>query len=100
MQPQQQIVYVQQAPMMNIKSSGLAIVLAILWPGLDFFYLEDTKNGLIRALLSLFLIWTIIVPLVLWFMGLITSSKRTAEYNNLLVANSQGMVQNQPMIQQ
>jgi len=98
--PQQQVVYVQQTPMMNAKSSGLAIVLAIIWPGLDFFYLEDTKSGIIRVLLSLFLIWTIIVPFVLWLMGLITSSKRTTEYNNLLVARSQGMAQNQSMIQQ
>jgi len=41
--PPQQVVYVQQAPMLNAKSSGLAIVLAFLWPGLNYFYLEMVR---------------------------------------------------------
>jgi hypothetical protein len=33
-------------------------------------------------------------------MGMVSSSTRTAEYNNNLMAQSQGMLLNQPMMQQ
>jgi TM2 domain-containing membrane protein YozV len=100
--PQQQVVYVLQRAephLMNVKSSGLTMLLAMMCPGVDFFYLEDTKTGFIRILLYWLLIWTIIVPIVVWLKGVTTSSKRTTEYNNLLVARDQDMTRNQSMIQ-
>ena len=72
--PQQQVVYVQQAPMMNAKSSGLAIVLAFLWPGLDYLYLEDGGGWVIRAIGCAFLIITILgipIALIIWIMGML-----------------------------
>ncbi|MDA8623752.1 hypothetical protein N9L38_05710 [Candidatus Poseidoniales archaeon] len=90
--PQQQIVYVQQTPMMNAKSSGVAILLAFLWPGLDYFYLENGGSGVIRAIGCAFLVITLIgipVALIIWILGIASSSKRTAEYNLNLAARMQ-----------
>jgi TM2 domain-containing membrane protein YozV len=101
--PQQQVVYVQQAPMMNIKNSGLSILLAFIWPGLDYIYLEDGAGGVKRAIGCVFLYVTLIgipVALVIWIMGMVSSSQRTAQYNNNLMMQSQGMMPNQPIIQQ
>ena len=101
--PPQQVVYVQQAPMLNAKSSGLAIVLAFLWPGLDYFYLEDGSGGVKRAIGCAFLLFTIIgipVALIIWIMGLASSSRRTAEFNNNLMMQNQGTIPNQQIVQQ
>ena len=100
--PPQQVVYVQQAPMLNAKSSGLAIVLAFLWPGLDYFYLEDGSGGVKRAIGFPFLLFTIIgipVALIIWIMGIASSSRRTAEFNNNLMMLNQGTIPNQQIVQ-
>jgi TM2 domain-containing membrane protein YozV len=81
----------------------LAIVLAFIWPGLDYFYLEDGAGGVKRAIGCAFLLFTILgipVALIIWIMGMVSSSKRTAEFNNNLMMQNQGMVPNQPMMQQ
>ena len=101
--PPQQVVYVQQAPMLNAKSSGLAIVLAFLWPGLDYFYLEDGSGGVKRAIGCAFLLFTIIgipVALIIWIIGLASSSRRTAEFNNNLMMQNQGTTPKQQIVQQ
>jgi TM2 domain-containing membrane protein YozV len=101
--PTQQVVHVQLAPMLNAKSSGLAIVLAFLWPGLDYFYLEDGSGGVKRAIGYAFLMFTIIgipVALIIWIMGIASSSRRTAEFNNNLMMQNQGPTPNQQIVQQ
>ena|GEM_PF-3579617 len=61
------------------------------------------RVGVIRAIGCAFLLFTILgipIALIIWIMGMVSSSTRTAEYNNNLMAQSQGMLPNQPMMQQ
>lgn len=96
--PPQQIVYVQQAPLLNAKSTGSAIFLAFLWPGLDRLYLEDTTKGVIFFILAPILWLTIIGGLILWIHSMATASKRAAVYNSNLMRQSQQMMPSQQMI--
>ena len=73
------------------KNPRLAIMLAVLWPGLDYFYLGAILSGSIRTLGSVFLMLSIVIDghlfllpavLIIWIMGLTSSSKRTEKYNN------------------
>ena len=96
--PPQQIVYVQQAPQLNAKSTGLAIFLAFLWPGLDRLYLEDTTKGIIFFIAAPILVFTIIGFLILWIHSMATASQRAAVYNSNLMRQSQQMMPSQQMI--
>ena len=98
--PQQQIVYVQQTPPLNAKSTGLAIFLAFLWPGLDRLYLEDTTKGIIFFIAAPILAFTIIGYLVLWIHSIATASQRAAVYNTNLMGQSQQMMPSQQLMQQ
>jgi len=83
--PQQPFTVVVQQPNSAAKSGGLAIILALLWPGLDYLYLEDAGKGLGIALVAAFSAFMIIgipITIVLWIYGLATASKRTREHNN------------------
>ena len=83
--PQQPFTVVVQQPPSAAKSGGLAIILALLWPGLDYLYLEDAGKGIGIALVSVisaFMIIGIPITIILWIHGLATSSKRTREHNN------------------
>tara|TARA_Y100000746_G_C15239045_1_gene340703 strand:- start:32 stop:445 length:414 start_codon:yes stop_codon:yes gene_type:complete len=82
--PTPQTIFIQQAPSAT-KSGGLAIVLAFVWPGLDRLYLEDTRAGLIAAISSPLLVFSILgIPifLVLWIHSVATASKRVREFNH------------------
>jgi len=83
--PQQPINVVVQQPSSAAKSGGLAIILALLWPGLDYLYLEDVGKGIGIALFSAFCLFMIIgipIAIILWIHGLATSSRRTREHND------------------
>jgi hypothetical protein len=81
----------QLNPILANKNPRLAIMLAVLWPGLDYFYLGAILSGSIRTLGSVFLMLSIVIDghlfllpavLIIWIMGLTSSSKRTEKYNN------------------
>ena len=83
--PQQPITVVVQQPSSAAKSGGLAIILALLWPGLDYLYLEDVGKGIGIALFSAFCLFMIIgipIAIILWIYGIATSSRRTREHND------------------
>lgn len=96
--PPQQIVYVQQVRHLNTKSTGLAIFLAFLWPGLDRLYLEDTTKGIIFFIAAPILVFTIIGYLILWIHSMATASQRAVVYNSNLMRQSQQMMPSQQMI--
>tara|TARA_B100000965_G_scaffold350933_1_gene325156 strand:+ start:193 stop:585 length:393 start_codon:yes stop_codon:yes gene_type:complete len=99
----QQPIYIQQAPMINSKSSGLAMVLAFLWPGIDNLYLEDTGMGILKTIggpILIFMIIGIPVYIIMWVWGMATVSKRTSIYNSNLMNQNQQMVPNQTMMTQ
>ena len=99
----QQPIYIQQAPMINSKSAGLAMVLAFLWPGIDNLYLEDTGMGILKTIggpILIFMIIGIPVWIVMWVWGMATVSKRTSIYNSNLMNQNQQMVPNQTMMTQ
>ena len=90
--PHQQVVYVQQAPILNTKNTGLAIFLAFLWPGLDRFYLDDTTKGILLFIAAPILVVIIIgIPVYcgLWIYGMATASRRATEFNVNLIGGTQ-----------
>ena len=94
--PTHQIFYHQQTANANLKSSGLTVVLAFLWPGVDNCYLDDVGMGIAKIIGYLILIITLIgipIALVIWIVGMATASQRTLDYNNKLMARSQRMMQ-------
>ena len=58
-----------------------AIIFALLCPGLDRFYLGDSRKGALFLVSALVLLPTIIGTLVLWAINLATVAKRTDAYN-------------------
>ena len=58
-----------------------AIIFALLCPGLDRFYLGDSRKGTLFLVSALVLLPTIIGTLVLWAINLATVAKRTDAYN-------------------
>ena len=58
-----------------------AIIFALLCPGLDRFYLGDSRKGILFLVSALVLLPTIIGTLVLWAINLATVAKRTDAYN-------------------
>ena len=58
-----------------------AIIFALLCPGLDRFYLGDSRKGILFLVSALVLLPTIFGTLVLWAINLATVAKRTDAYN-------------------
>ena len=65
-----------------------AYILALLWPGLDRFYLGDSRKGILFSVSALVLLPTIVGSLVLWLVNLFSVYRRTDAYN--LSAMKQG----------
>lgn len=61
------------------KSVAVAIVLNLLWSGLGYFYIGHTAPGIVFCIINLFLLPTVIGPLVLF---LITSADCASKINN------------------
>ena len=55
----------------QIPSRFVAAMLAIFLGcfGFHLLYLRDTRGGVIWLLVSILLSWTVVVPMVLWFVG-------------------------------
>ena len=81
----------QLNPILTNKNPRLAIMLAVLWPGLDYFYLGAILSGWLRTFGSVPLMLSIVIDghifllpvvLIIWIMGVTSSSKRTEKYNS------------------
>ena len=58
-----------------------AYIFAFMWPGLDRFYLGDSRKGIIFSVSALVLLPTIVGSLVLWLVNLFSVYRRTDAYN-------------------
>ena len=58
-----------------------AYIFALLWPGLDRFYLGDSRKGILFSVSALVLLPTIVGSLVLWLVNLFSVYRRTDAYN-------------------
>ncbi len=58
-----------------------AYILALMWPGLDRFYLGDSRKGILFSVSALILLPTIVGSLVLWLVNLLSVYRRTDAYN-------------------
>ena len=58
-----------------------AYIFALMWPGLDRFYLGDSRKGILFSVSALILLPTIVGSLVLWLVNLLSVYKRTDAYN-------------------
>ena len=58
-----------------------AYIFALMWPGLDRFYLGDSRKGIFFSLSALVLLPTIVGSLVLWLVNLLSVYRRTDAYN-------------------
>ena len=58
-----------------------AYIFALMWPGLDRFYLGDSRKGILFSLSALVLLPTIVGSLVLWLVNLFSVYRRTDAYN-------------------
>ena len=65
-----------------------AYIFAFMWPGLDRFYLGDSRKGILFSVSALILLPTIVGSLVLWLVNLFSVFRRTDAYN--LSAMKQG----------
>ena len=65
-----------------------AYIFALMWPGLDRFYLGDSRKGILFSVSALVLLPTIVGSLVLWLVNLLSVYRRTDAYN--LSAMKQG----------
>ena len=75
-----------------------AIIFALLCPGLDRFYLGDSRKGTLFLVSALVLLPTIIGTLVLWAINLATVAKRTDAYNlNVMKQSSQTVPSEGPL---
>ena len=75
-----------------------AIIFALLCPGLDRFYLGDSRKGILFLVSALVLLPTIIGTLVLWAINLATVAKRTDAYNlNVMKQGSQTVPSEGPL---
>ena len=75
-----------------------AIIFALLCPGLDRFYLGDSRKGTLFLVSALVLLPTIIGTLVLWAINLATVAKRTDAYNlNVMKQGSQTIPSEGPL---
>ena len=63
------------------KNHLAAIILALIWPGLDRCYLGDVSKGILFSISAVLLLPTIIGTLLLWIINLVTAAKRTEAYN-------------------
>ena len=76
-----------------------AIIFALLCPGLDRFYLGDSRKGILFLVSALVLLPTIFGTLVLWAINLATVAKRTDAYNlNAMKQGSQTVPSEGPLI--
>ena len=75
-----------------------AIIFALLCPGLDRFYLGDSRKGILFLVSALVLLPTIFGTLVLWAINLATVAKRTDAYNlNVMKQGSQTVPSEGPL---
>ena len=58
-----------------------AYIFAFMWPGLDRFYLGDSRKGILFSVSALILLPTIVGTLVLWLVNLFSVYRRTDAYN-------------------
>ena len=58
-----------------------AYIFALMWPGLDRFYLGDSRKGILFSVSALVLLPTIVGSLVLWLVNLLSVYRRTDAYN-------------------
>ena len=58
-----------------------AYIFALVWPGLDRFYLGDSRKGILFSVSALVLLPTIVGSLVLWLVNLLSVYRRTDAYN-------------------
>ena len=58
-----------------------AYIFALMWPGLDRFYLGDSRKGILFSVSALVLLPTIVGSLVLWLVNLFSVYRRTDAYN-------------------
>ena len=69
-----------------------AYIFALMWPGLDRFYLGDSRKGIFFSLSALVLLPTIVGSLVLWLVNLLSVYRRTDAYNlNAMKQGSQAI---------
>lgn len=64
------------------KSMGVAIFLGIILVGLGYLY-AGKMTGLIYFIAAILLCWTIVVPIVLWILGLVQAYNLVEENNRL-----------------
>ena len=58
-----------------------AYIFAFMWPGLDRFYLGDSRKGILFSVSALVLLPIIVPSLVLWLVNLFSVYRRTHAYN-------------------
>ena len=58
-----------------------AYIFALMWPGLDRFYLGDSRKGILFSVSALVLLPIIVPSLVLWLVNLFSVYRRTHAYN-------------------
>jgi TM2 domain-containing membrane protein YozV len=58
-----------------------AYIFALMWPGLDRFYLGDSRKGILFSVSALVLLPIIVPSLVLWLVNLFSVYRRTDAYN-------------------
>ena len=58
-----------------------AYIFAFMWPGLDRFYLGDSRKGILFSVSALILLPTIVGTLVLWLVNLTSVYRRTHAIN-------------------
>ena len=69
-----------------------AYIFALMWPGLDRFYLGDSRKGILFSVSALVLLPIIVPTLVLWLVNLFSVYRRTHAYNlNAMEQGSQAI---------
>lgn len=66
------------------KNAAVAFLLSLFLPGFGHIYVGKVGLGLLIFILTIFLSWTIIVPIVLWLVGMIDSVNKVGSYNNFV----------------
>ena len=75
-----------------------AYIFALMWPGLDRFYLGDSRKGILFSVSALVLLPTIVGSLVLWLVNLLSVYRRTDAYNlNAMKQDSQPIPSEGPL---
>ncbi|RMG39652.1 MAG: hypothetical protein D6732_03990 [Methanobacteriota archaeon] len=66
------------------KNGAVAFILSFFLPGFGHIYVGKVGMGLLIFILTIVLSWTIIVPLILWLVGMIDSVNKVGAYNNFV----------------